>query len=121
MPNPARNYRSSPISTRSVCRSAYLSEAPGWLRAVKRVSCKTGRSSPLVVVFLAVIALGFLLPASAQTTIFNCSSGFSSSGACQVGVFWAAPSKFWALRTDQAQPSAELLYFWHLQARSTQR
>ena len=91
MPNPARNYRSSPISTRSVCRSAYLSEAPGWLRAVKRVSCKTGRSSPLVVVFLAVIALGFLLPASAQTTIFNCSSGFSSSGACQVGVFSGGP------------------------------
>ena len=91
MPSPARNCRSSPISTRSVCRSAYLSEAPGWLRAVKRVSCKTGRSSPLVVVFLAVIALGFLLPASAQTTIFNCSSGFSSSGACQVGVFSGGP------------------------------
>jgi Chitobiase/beta-hexosaminidase C-terminal domain len=33
--------------------------------------------------FLALIALGGLIPASAQTTVFNCSS-FSSSGACGV-------------------------------------
>jgi Chitobiase/beta-hexosaminidase C-terminal domain/Legume lectin domain len=31
--------------------------------------------------FLALIALGFLIPASAQTNVFNCSS-FSSTGAC---------------------------------------
>jgi hypothetical protein len=31
--------------------------------------------------FLALLALGFSIPASAQTTIFNCSS-FSSAGAC---------------------------------------
>jgi hypothetical protein len=31
---------------------------------------------------LALVALGFLIPASAQTTIFNCSS-FSSSGPCE--------------------------------------
>ena len=34
--------------------------------------------------FLALIALGFLLPASAQ--VINCPSGFSSSGPCGVAL-----------------------------------
>ena len=45
--------------------------------------------------FLALIGLGSLTPASAQTTIFNCSS-FSSAGTCNVAPSYPPPStSFW--------------------------
>ena len=45
--------------------------------------------------FLALIGLGFLIPAFAQNTIFNCSS-FSSAGTCSVAASYPPPStNFW--------------------------
>jgi hypothetical protein len=43
---------------------------------------------------LALTALGFVLPASAQTNIFNCSSGFASSGACGVSAVGSGGQAF---------------------------
>jgi Bacterial Ig-like domain (group 3)/Chitobiase/beta-hexosaminidase C-terminal domain len=67
------------LSSRS---QAPTSEAPGWLTAVAKIFCETGRSRRLAVLSLAVMTLGLVIPASAQT-VFNCSS-FASSGTCGI-------------------------------------
>ena len=67
----------------SYCPETPASEVPGWLGAVRKVFRQTGRSRRLVVVPLAVMTLGLLIPSYGQNVV-NCTS-FSSTGACGVG------------------------------------
>jgi hypothetical protein len=71
------------FSQLSYCPETLASEVPGWLGAVRKVFCETGRSGPLVVVSLAMMTLGLLIPSYGQNVV-NCPS-FASTGACGVG------------------------------------
>jgi LysM repeat protein len=65
------------------CLETRASEATGWLGTVSNVFRKTGRIRPLVVVSLAVVTLGLVIPSYGQNVV-NCPS-FATTGACGVG------------------------------------
>src|ERR1700758_4939576 len=67
----------------SFCPESPDFEAPGWLGTVRKVFHQIARGRPLMVVSLAVITLGLVLPSYGQN-VFNCPS-FASTGACGVG------------------------------------
>src|SRR3984957_1894269 len=83
MPNTACEYRHHRLSVGSAFRLAFLSKSLGVSGGVTRAFRGTWRSKALVF-SVAVMALGFVIPAYGQgTTAFTCGS-FSSSGACGV-------------------------------------
>jgi hypothetical protein len=59
-----------------------LSAASGSLGAEIIPFCEIRRSRLLVVLALAVMTLGILIPSYGQETSINCTSGFTSSGMC---------------------------------------
>jgi len=69
------------------CPETLAFEAPGLLDAVTKGFSETGFKSRWMGIlmkrclFLALIAMGVLIPASAQTTVFNCSS-WANTGTC---------------------------------------
>jgi Chitobiase/beta-hexosaminidase C-terminal domain/Legume lectin domain len=65
------------------CPEAQAFGAPGLWDALTKVFRETEGSRSLVVLSLAVMTLGLVIPASAQA-VFNC-SGFASSGSCGLG------------------------------------
>jgi hypothetical protein len=67
----------------SYCPETPVSEVPGWLGAVRKVFRQTGRIRPLVVLSVAVFALGSMARSYGQ--VVSCPSGFSSTGTCGVG------------------------------------
>ena len=71
------------------------SVSSGSLRAAVILYRKTRRSRFLAVLALAVMVLGILLPSYGQgTAVFNCPSGFASSGSCGVDFTGYEPAAF---------------------------
>lgn len=72
-----------------LCRYTPVSEASESLGTVIVSLRKTRRSKLLVVFTLAVMTLTILIPSYGQgTKVFNCPSGFSSTGICEATSAW---------------------------------
>jgi hypothetical protein len=90
------NFNEAPATGRMVTdHGSYTSrESAGW-----RVVLSGSQSTWVDVLmnrylFLALIALVSVLPASAQTSVFNCASGFASSGSCGVSTVGSGGQAF---------------------------